>query len=729
MRTSNGGFRSAIARLRGTFEPGAGSVARSAAAGAAFGLLAYVLSLSEYGNGGGSHARQAVLDHYVGLLLVTNVRFAAILAVAGAVWGLLAGLALVVFTSLRERRPSAVAAIAVGATAPALAFLQGFCRWLLDSPETVLAFWPYDASRLDGLYDHVRLWMLDAAAIGAASLAGALVLLAAALRAKTWVAARARVLVRPRRLVTLAPLSGALALVPIPFVLASSPAPSPRADPRPNVLIMMSDTLRQDRTERLRDGEPVMPNVLRLAREGTTFRSCFVPIARTTESVVTLMTGAWPQKHGVRSSWAAADALPVPTLSQTFARAGYETVVLGDWSGTDFTKFPMGFERSHLPAETWSLKTFVARGGRLTGLLLLALVPQRVAEWVCPEIVYQPGADASGPVRRLAFAELERVASSPRPFYMQIFTGNTHAPFTPSGVHHRRFSDPAYRGPNRYGLWARTVDDALKLQSRGMLEKDRAQLEAVYDAAARTFDDDVGAYLARLSALGLERNTIVAVLSDHGTAFYERGSFGQGNEIVSDVSNRIPFVLLDPRRPPRVHAVDHVVREVDIMPTLLALAGLEVPATCDGVSVARYRDEPGLDLGLVAYGETGLWIGKQPWQDGEHDFGFPNVDEMVDVKDWSSGLIVVEDRWIRLMIRAQHRMVRDDRWKLLYVPSRSGVATKLYDVSQGDAGGDVAATHPDVVRALMPRLERFLAREPDVWHDPLPERRRTNHSK
>ena len=36
-----------------------------------------------------------------------------------------------------------------------------------------------------------------------------------------------------------------------------------------------------------------------------------------------------------------------------------------------------------------------------------------------------------------------------------------------------------------------------------------------------------------------------------------------------------------------------------------------------------YVDSPGLDLGLVAYGETGLWIGKQKWQDSELDFGFP----------------------------------------------------------------------------------------------------------
>jgi hypothetical protein len=385
----------------------------------------------------------------------------------------------------------------------------------------------------------------------------------------------------------------------------------------------------------------------------------------------------------------------------------------------------MGFETVHAPAESWSLKTFVERGGHMTGLLALSLVPTRLAEVLCPEIVYHPGVDAAAPVRRIVHSELERLARQERPFLLQVFTGNTHAPFTPSGTWHRKWTDPTYRGPNRYGLWARTVDDALRLQSKVMLERDLAQLEAVYDASARTFDDEVASFLAKLDELGVANDTIVAVLSDHGTAFYERGSFGQGNEIVSDVSNRIPFVVRDPRRQHRVHAVDRVVRAVDVMPTLLALAGVSVPPSCEGVSLVPYVQEPSLDLGLHAYAETGLWIGKQPWQDEELDFGFPAVDSMMEVPSWETGEISVADRWIRLMVRAQHRMIRTERWKLVFIPTRSGFRTRLYDVTRGDAACDEAEKNPEVVRSLLPLLAPFVGREEDVWSDPLPDSQRT----
>jgi arylsulfatase A-like enzyme len=303
---------------------------------------------------------------------------------------------------------------------------------------------------------------------------------------------------------------------------------------------------------------------------------------------------------------------------------------------------------------------------------------------------------------------------------MTVFTANTHAPYTARGEHLRRFARASYRGPNRFVLWAKTITDSVRMQERRLASDDLAQVEAIYDAAARTFDDDLSATLDDLARLDLERNTIVLVLSDHGTAFYERGSFGQGNEIVSDVSNRIPLVLYDPRvATPRT--VLPVVREVDIAPTILDLVGVKAPRTMAGVSLRPYVEGTRRDLGLVAYGETGLWIAKQPWQDAELDFGFPPIEEMCEIRDAKTGVINVQERWVRLMIRAQQRMVRTERWKLVFTPTRTSFRIQLYEVARGDEALDVAAEHPDVVLGLFAILSRWLSLEPpDVWRDPLP---------
>src|SRR5581483_10024463 len=122
---------------------------------------------------------------------------------------------------------------------------------------------------------------------------------------------------------------------------------------------------------------------------------------------------------------------------------------------------------------------------------------------------------------------LARAARSSRPSLVVAFYASTHAPFTAKGEHLRAFGDPSYRGPNRYCLMAKTIAEAVSMQDGRMRERDLEQVERVYDAAVRTFDDEVGEVLARLDAEGLARRTIVVVGSDHGTAFYERGSFGQ----------------------------------------------------------------------------------------------------------------------------------------------------------------------------------------------------------
>jgi arylsulfatase A-like enzyme len=706
------------------------TIAFSALGGAVSGLLAFGLSLFEYGNGGGESVRQAVLEHYLGYLVLCNAKLALCLAVAGAFWGTVAGVGLAALASLANRRPGRAPSVAAGGAGLFVATFYELCRWLSDSPGSVATLWPYATSRLDVLYDHVLPWMLDLAAALTGSVLALLVLAALAARAATDLrsrldatrAALERRLAAITRLVRPAtPLILAIGAIGLG---AAAGAREPR-DGRPNFVFLMSDSLRADRLDAKRGGEPVMPAVARLAEQGTSFRSCFVPIARTTESLVTLMTGTWPRTHGVRTSWEEARPLPVATLPATLAAAGYETIAIGDWSAPDFTKFSMGFARAHVPPETWSLKTFIGRGGRLTALLANLLVPGPIAEAFVPEVAYYPGIDVQALVRPHVVSELERCARGERPFFMTVFTGNTHAPFTPARGHHREFADASYHGPNRYGLWARTVDQALALQSESMRERDLLQLEAVYDASARTFDDEVAVVLERLAALGLESNTIVCVLSDHGTAFYERGSFGQGNEIVSDVSNRIPFVVHDPRSKVPAHAVEHIVREVDIAPTVLDLAGVAAPPSMEGRSLGPYLEGDPVDLHLRAYGETGLWIGKQAWQEEELDFGFPDIAAMSECNDWASGIFRIKPRWVRLMIRAQHRMVRDERWKLVYIPTRSGYRVKLYDVTKGDAGGDVSAENPEVTSQLLAVLRETLAREPaEALNEPLPPPRR-----
>jgi hypothetical protein len=273
---------------------------RTTLGGAAAGLVAFLVSLLEYGASSSSEvAERAALAHYKLLILGANLKLALVLVLVGAFWGAVAGAGLGALAALRRREARTLTCAGAGALAFGLALLHGFCTELVAAPESVVVLWPYDASRLDPLYDRLRPWMLTAGTALLLACVGALVLTAALIRAPRAIRKVVALLPRVRR-PALAPMAGLVVLVPVPFILGTARAD--HATARPNVLVLMSDTLRQDRTECARDGEPVMPSVQALAARGTTFRSCFVPIARTTESLATLMTGAWPQTHHVRSS-------------------------------------------------------------------------------------------------------------------------------------------------------------------------------------------------------------------------------------------------------------------------------------------------------------------------------------------------------------------------------------------------------------------------------------------
>jgi len=80
--------------------------------------------------------------------------------------------------------------------------------------------------------------------------------------------------------------------------------------------------------------------------------------------------------------------------------------------------------------------------------------------------------------------------------------------------------------------------------------------------------------------LGLARNTIVVYTSDHGSMF---GSHGVGSKRQPyEESIRVPFLVQWPGVVPPGHKSQALFGSIDIMPTLCALAGLDVPSTCAG---------------------------------------------------------------------------------------------------------------------------------------------------
>lgn len=483
------------------------------------------------------------------------------------------------------------------------------------------------------------------------------------------------------------------------------------ADAPPNILMIGSDTLRVDRLGALAYRRALTPHIDRLAALGVLFTHCYVPCARTAPSLISLMTGAWPQTHGIRDNFAADDRtqLKLDTLPQLLKPLGYRSAAISDWCGGDLGKFSFGFDYTDLPEDQWNLKYLIRQGPKDMRLFVSLFAHNLLGRLFLPEIYYLGGAPLTQPIGQRARRLVSRLADSAQPFFLNVFYSTTHPPFASEWPWYTRFADPAYAGESKFAM-ARLTDpfEIIRRQGAPKEEFDLDQIIDLYDGCVAEFDDEVGKMLRHLEACGLADNTVVVVYSDHGMEFFEHDTWGQGNSAVGDHSARVPLIVRDPRLAPGGR-VDDVVRSIDLAPTLLDLLGLAPAAEMDGVSLAAYLRDPAARMQLDAYNETGIWMTEMPGMRPEH-LRYPELLEMLEVPDKSSGTLAIKPDYEPRIIAAKDRMLRRGHWKLVYQPLENGSQISLYDL-QADPGcrHDVAAAHPEIRSDLWTRLQRLMA--------------------
>ena len=115
-----------------------------------------------------------------------------------------------------------------------------------------------------------------------------------------------------------------------------------------------------------------------------------------------------------------------------------------------------------------------------------------------------------------------------------------------------------------------------------------------YYAQTTFLDEQFGRLTRALGDLGLSQDTIVVFTSDHGDMHGSQGVYKK--QWPWDESNRVPFLLGYPRQVPAPSRHDFPISAVDVMPTLLGLAGIGIPESVEGVDLSPFirgeRDDP-----------------------------------------------------------------------------------------------------------------------------------------
>lgn len=134
------------------------------------------------------------------------------------------------------------------------------------------------------------------------------------------------------------------------------------------------------------------------------------------------------------------------------------------------------------------------------------------------------------------------------------------------------------------------------------------RMRDLYAAEVTMTDRWLGVLLARLRELGLDRNTVIALVSDHGFLLGEHGWTGKISSVLHPPLIEVPFILVDPagRRAGRTSA--YLAQTHDVGPTLLAMAGVGRSHGMDGADLSQLLAGERPPERSFAYGGYSNWL-------------------------------------------------------------------------------------------------------------------------
>lgn len=389
--------------------------------------------------------------------------------------------------------------------------------------------------------------------------------------------------------------------------LAAGPSGAPDATRRPNVIVFMTDD--QETTSM-----PYMPRTNKLLGDGgVSFSNSFVSFPLCCPSRATFLTGRYAHNHGVffndppygYDSFRGQEILPTVLRDE-----GYRTIHVGKYlnlyGATDPTEVPKGWTNWHAPVGSsahWYHGFTMNRDGRL----------QRFGR---PQDA-DPKTYSTDVLKEIAISQILSARNANVPFFLSLgfLAPHSEAPYPGQDL----LDDPrsALRHQNRFpGVRAprtRSYDEAdLSDKARGVRQLPRIRpgarrrLDALYRNRLQSLlavDQAVAQIVRTLRETGLLENTYLVFTSDNGFLLGQH-RFKHGKFVPYEESIRVPFIIAGPGIP-RGETSSQLISNVDITPTILDLAGVEIPTLVDGRSLVPYIREPQRSFDRILLLESG----------------------------------------------------------------------------------------------------------------------------
>jgi len=332
------------------------------------------------------------------------------------------------------------------------------------------------------------------------------------------------------------------------LALAAFPAAAQTPEkPALNLVLITIDTLRADHVACYGYEQIKTPNIDSLAGDGVRFERAFTPVPVTLPSHSAMLTGTYPMLSGMHDFSGNKLSPQQPTLAAVLKQAGYATgAVIGAAVLDSRFGLNQGFDFYYDHFDYNRLDEANLEENERPGNVVADLA----LEWLGK--------------------------NSQKKFFLWMHLYDPHYPYRPPEPYSREYATQPYDGEIAFA------------------------------------DEQVGRLLRFLKEKGLYQNTMIVLTGDHGESLGEHGEKSHGF-FIYNATMHLPLIIRLPAQSAgqttaqtKVHTTADPVSTVDLMPTMLSAAGIEVPAQVQGTSLLPVLQGKSTDRDRSLYGETFL---------------------------------------------------------------------------------------------------------------------------
>jgi len=393
---------------------------------------------------------------------------------------------------------------------------------------------------------------------------------------------------------------------------------------RPNIVWLVQDHVVWKHYMDTEGPKPNLPTFNRVASEGIKFDRAYTTIPLCGPARASMVTGVYPHRHGIlnngiKGTLSMSKGSPTGTFNSYLSEEGYRTGYFGKWHAGTGNAQDCGFEGFSLPEygnpygspefaqylHKYNLPEPVVdvewrANGELdknVRLMERGLEPNRKVGIGHPSAgTFQTQAETSEAyfVSQLASDWIEQRAEDEQPFVLRVDVWGPHQPYlvaepfkdsiNPKDIPEypnfgNDFSDrPEYHKKDRAEWRQRT--------GFTIWEEWQPIVARAYEHFEQT-DTALGKVLDALERTGLADNTIIIYTADHGDILASNGGLFDKDSMLTEETMSIPLAIKWPGVTVGGQSCDLLVTNMDIVPTVLDMAGIQPPAHMDGDSLTK----------------------------------------------------------------------------------------------------------------------------------------------